>query len=101
MPAQVGGPEAFGKLPEQDEGMQQRMDALVGKTQPRGSLPAGGNRTVDGLEGVFAEDAVVAQAFDFEEPAIGGKADLAQLGEVVEALANPEVIGVVDRGLGA
>jgi hypothetical protein len=39
----------------------------------------------------------VAQAFDVEEPAIGGKADLAQLGEVVETLADPEVIGVVDR----
>jgi hypothetical protein len=43
----------------------------------------------------------VAQALDFEEPAIGRKADLAQLGKVVQTLADPEVIGVVDGGLGA
>lgn len=75
--------------------MQQRMDAQVGKTQPRGSLPAGGDRPVDGLEDVLAEGAVVARAFDLDELAIGRKPDLAQLGEVVEALADPEVIGVI------
>ena len=101
MPAQIGRPEAFGELAEQDEGVQQGMDALVSKAQTGGTLTTGGDRLVDGLEGVLSEDAVVAQAFGFEEPAIGGKADLAQLGEIVETLADPEVIGVVDGGLRA
>jgi hypothetical protein len=29
-------------------------------------LAAGGNRAVDGLEGIFAEDAIVAHALDFK-----------------------------------
>ena len=81
--------------------MQQRMDAQVGKTQPRGPLPAGGDRPVDWPASVLAEDAVVAHALHLDEPAIGGKADLAQLGEVGQVLADPEVIGVIDRGFGA
>jgi hypothetical protein len=71
MPAQVGRPEALGKPSEQGESVQERMEAHVNKTQPRGPQPAGGDRPVDGLEGFFAEDAVVAQAFDLDEPAIG------------------------------
>src|SRR6266849_4093881 len=101
MLAQIGRPEALGELAEQDEGMQERVHTLISKAQPRGPLAAGGNRTIDGLEGIFAEDAIVAHAFDLKEPAIGRKADLAQLGEIVQALADPEVIGVVDGGLGA
>src|ERR1700685_100056 len=37
----------------------------------------------------------------FEEPAIGGKADGAQLWQVVQTLADAKVVGVVDGGLGA
>jgi hypothetical protein len=95
MPAHVGRPEAFGKLSEQDESMQQRMGAHVSKMQPRGSLQAGGDRPVDGLEGVFAEDAVVAQAFGLNEPAIGRKADLAQFGSSDSSVPQ---MAAADRG---
>ena len=81
--------------------MQQRTDARVSKTRPRGSLPAAGNRTTDGLEGVLTGDTVAAQTFNLEELAIGHKVNLAQLGKVMKTLANPVVIGVVDRDLGA
>src|SRR5262252_4140766 len=101
MLAQISRPEALGELSEQDEGMQEGVHSLIGEAQPRGPLAASRNRTVDGLESILAEDAIVAQALNFEEPAIGSKADLAQLGEVVETPADPEVIGVVDGGLGA
>jgi hypothetical protein len=42
----------------------------------------------------------VRQALDFQDPAVGGHADLAQGRQVLEASAHPEVIGVVDRGFG-
>ena len=101
MLAQIGGAEALCELAEQDDGMQQRVDARIGKAQARGPLAAFSGRTVDGLECIFGEDAVVAQAFDLEQPAIGRKADLAQLGQVVQAFADAEVVAVVDGGLGA
>ena len=48
MLAQISGAKALGELPEQDESLQQRMDAQVGKAQARGPLLAGGDRTIDG-----------------------------------------------------
>src|ERR1700737_1780688 len=42
----------------------------------------------------------MAQTFDFEQPAIGRKADLAQLRQVVQALADTEVVAVVDGRFG-
>ncbi len=43
----------------------------------------------------------MAQTLHVEQPSIGRKADLAQLRQVVQTLADAEVIGVVDRRLGA
>src|SRR6516225_7815639 len=101
MLAQIGRPESLRELPEQDDGVQERVHALIGKAQARSPLATGGARPVDGLESIFAEDAVMAHALDLDEPAIGRKTDLAQLGEIVQALADAKVIGVVDGGLGA
>jgi hypothetical protein len=42
MLAQIGGPEALRELPEQDEGLEERLDAWIGKTQAscsHGALP--------------------------------------------------------------
>jgi hypothetical protein len=60
MLAQIGGPEALRELSEQDEGLEKRLSAWVGKTQAGRALAAGCHRSVDGLQGIFAEDAVVA-----------------------------------------
>src|SRR5215471_3567984 len=100
MLAQIGGPEALRELPEQDEGLEECLNAWVGKTQARGALTASYDRSVDGLQGIFAEDAVVAQPLDFDEPLIGRKPDRAQLRKIVQAFADPEVISVVDGRLG-
>jgi hypothetical protein len=93
--------EALGKLPEQDEGVQERVDARIGKAEARSSLAPGRHRTIDGVQGIFAEDAIVAQTFDLEQPSIGRKADRAQFGEIAQAPADAEVIGVVDGRLRA
>jgi hypothetical protein len=42
----------------------------------------------------------VAQTLEVEQAAIGGKADLAQRGQVGQAFGDVEVVGVADRGLG-
>ena len=100
MLAQVGGAKALRELPEQ-QSMQERVHARIGKAQARSPLAAGHDRTIDALEGILAEDAIVAQALDFEQTTVGCKADGAQLGEIDQAPADTEVVGVVDRRLGA
>ena len=40
MPAQVGCPKAVRELAERDDGMQQRMNARIGKAQAGGALAA-------------------------------------------------------------
>jgi hypothetical protein len=63
MLAQVGGAKALHELPEQ-QSMQERVHARIGKAQARSPLAAGHDRTIDALEGILAEDAIVAQALD-------------------------------------
>jgi hypothetical protein len=57
-------------------------------------------RTLQGLERVFAQCTVVADLLDLEHAPIGGKADAAQLGKVVQQPSHAEVVGVVVGGLG-
>src|SRR6201981_3058184 len=100
MLAQIGGPGALRELSEQDQGLEKRLSAWVGKTQAGAALAAGCHRSVDGLQGIFAEDAVVAQPLDLDQPLIGRKSDCAQLCKIVQAFANAEVVSVVDDRLG-
>src|ERR1700758_759917 len=50
MLAQIGGPEALRELSEQDEGLEKRLSAWVGKTQAGRALGAGCARSVNGLQ---------------------------------------------------
>ena len=99
--AQVGGTKAVCEQAERHDGVEQRMGARIGKAQTRGAQMAGRHRAVDGLEGIFGQHAVVTEAFDIKQRPIGRKADLAQLLEILQALADAEVIGIVDGGFGA
>ena len=45
--------------------------------------------------------AIRAEGLDVQQTSIGGEADRPQGGQVVQPLADGEVAGVVDRGLGA
>ena len=76
MLAQIGGPEALRELSEQDEGLEKRLNAWVGKTQAGRALAAGCYRSVDGLQSIFAEDAIVAQPLDLDQPQIRSRAAL-------------------------
>ena len=73
------------------------MDARIGKAQSGGALAGTLDRAIDRLKGLLGEDAVVTDAFDFEEPAVCTEADFAQFRQVVQSFADAEVVGVVDR----
>jgi hypothetical protein len=72
----------------------QGMDTRIGKAQTRSALAIERDGIVDVLEAILGEDAVMTEALDVKQAAAGGKADLAQLGEVDQELADAEVVGV-------
>ena len=59
------------------------------------------HRTVQLVEHVGAEGAVVAEALDAEQASVGGEADLLQIFKVPQPAADIEVVRVVDHRLGA
>ncbi len=98
--AQVGAAEAVGEQAEQQQGVPQVVDLGIGEAQAGSALAIATDRAFDRLEGGLGEHAVVAETFELEQASIGGEADLAQLRQVGQALADLEVGSVVDRGLG-
>lgn len=58
------------------------------------------HRVSDLVKGVFAYGTIVADSLDVQKTSVGLEADLPQGGKVVQPLANAEVAGVVDGGLG-
>jgi len=48
---------------------------------------------------IVARRAVVRDLFDLEQPPVGGKADAAQLGQVLQQPSHAEVARVVDGSL--
>lgn len=63
--AQIVRAEALCELAEQDDCMQQRVDARIGKAQARGPLAAGRDRAVDALKGIFRQDAIMTDMLDY------------------------------------
>jgi len=74
----------------------------IAETQP-GDAGAGigDDRRGQVGEGVSTADRVVAEALDAEQAPVGGEAELPQCGQVGQPFGEPEIAGVVDRGLGA
>src|SRR6266576_6583458 len=56
----------------------------------------GCDRAVDGLDGVFRQHAVMTDALDLEQAAVGRKTDFAQFRQIAQTLADAEIIAVVD-----
>src|SRR5438477_8623938 len=53
-------------------------------------------RFLEFLKGLGADLTVMGELLDWEHTAIGSESNLAQLGQVVEASAHPEVVGIID-----
>ena len=75
----------------------QRLGALGSAKEVGGALTLTTDRPVVRLEGGFGQHAIVADTLELAS--IGGKADLAKVRQIGQALADLEVVGVVDRGL--
>jgi hypothetical protein len=54
---------------------------------------------VHGGERLGGADRVVAESLDAEQAPVGREADLPQGGQIGQPFPDPEVAGVVDRGL--
>src|SRR4030088_1119855 len=83
------------------QGLQQGVGAGVAETQP-GDVGAGVGKNGCGEIGecLGTADGVVADALDAQKAPVGCEADLPQGGQVSQPFRQPEVPGVVDRGLG-
>src|SRR2546430_15506528 len=81
--------------------MQQSLHPRISKAQRCRTLSIDHDRSLQVLERCFADEAVVADALDVEQTSVGGKADLAQFLEILDASANIKVAGVVDGRLGS
>src|SRR5262249_9797820 len=57
--------------------------------------------TIELVEGLLGENAVVRDGLDVQEATVGRKADLPESGEVPEAFADIKILGVVNGRLGA
>ena len=86
---------------EQEEDVEEALHARIGKAQRGGTLVVDDDGSLHILEGCFADEAVVTDALDVEQTSVGGKADVAQFGKIVDASADGEVASVVDGCLGS
>jgi len=81
------------------EGVPQCVNRRIGEAQRRGPLAVHFDGAVDLAKRRFGQHAIMRHPLDLQQPAVGGKADLAQLRQIVQPLTHPEIPGVVDRGL--
>ena len=79
-----------------------RACAQVTEPQP-GNAGAdwGDDRAGDGGEGAGPVDRVVAESLGVQETPVGLEADVCQGGQIMQPLADAEVAGLVEGGLGA
>ena len=84
-----------------EQGLQQGVGADIAEAQSGDAgAGVGDDRRGQVGEGLGAADRVVAEALDAQEAPVGGEAELPQGGQVGQPFGQPEVAGVVDRGLG-
>jgi hypothetical protein len=79
---------------KQQQDMQQPLHPRVSEAQCCRALSIDQDRSLQVLEGCFADEAVVADALDVKQTPVGRKADLAQFREIFDAPADVEVTGV-------
>lgn len=82
------------------EGLEERHDARIAKPQGGDALPVFEGGSLQAIERILGQDAVVTEALDFEELAIDLLAEIPEKRQVVDRLGDIEVVAVVDRRLG-
>jgi hypothetical protein len=92
--------KALGLEAEQDQHRQQSLHPLLPEGQSGHMLAVDLGRFLELIKRLGPDVAVVGQLFDLQDASVGGEANLAQAGQILEASAHPEVVGVVDRGFG-
>ena len=99
--AKLPMPEADGRKREETEGVHERVHAAVAETKASGPLIVKEDEQRDGVEAVFADQAVVVERFDAQEAPVGSKADRPQGGQIAKRTTDVEVVGIVDGGFRA
>jgi hypothetical protein len=93
--------ETPGNEHEEQERVQECLHPGVAEAKRGGAPPVDLTRTLQILEGILAERAVVTDSLDVEKTSVGLKADSTKRRQVVDPPADAEVARVVDGGLGA
>lgn len=99
--AKLPMPKPGGREREEAECVHERVDAAVAEAEAGGALIVDEDGRRDGVQTVFADQAIVNQLFDAQEAPVGGKADLPQSGQIPEGPTDLEGVRVVDGGFGA
>jgi len=99
--SQVSVGEPGGQEAKDDQDAEQRLDTRVAEAQRSCALVIDDDGLADLVKRPLADVAVRADSLDVKQTSVGLEADLSQRGEVMQASADTEVAGVVDRGLGA
>jgi hypothetical protein len=87
--------------PKQAQDLQQGQYPRIVEAQAGDALVVADLRVGDLIEHPLGQGTVLTEGLDLEQTAVGIEADGPQGGQVGEAASDAEVMGVVDRGLGA
>jgi hypothetical protein len=97
--AEVSVSESVLEVAKGAEGMEERHDAGIAEAEARGALPGFQTGSLEAVQGVLGEGAVVADALDLEELAVDLVSDGAQVVEVLQGLGSAEVARGMSRSL--
>ncbi len=86
-----------GRLQSREE----RLDSPVAKAQCRSTLSVHGGGSLQPLEALCADAAIVTGFLHLEHASVGRKADAPQRGQVMQQTSDLEVVAVVDCGFRA
>src|SRR5450756_687938 len=101
MLAEVFVSEGAADVEEQEQDVEQGLNAEVGEAQGRGPLAIQRDRFLHFLERRLTDEAVMTDALDVEQTSIGCEAYGAELIEIFDASTDFEVASVINGGFGS
>src|SRR6267143_5082404 len=81
---------------EDAKGLEESHHAGIAEAQPGGTLVFLQAGALQPIESVLGQGAVVADPFQFQEPAVDASGDAAEVVQVLDGLGGPEVDGLID-----